>query len=109
MAYSETVAQRIRVMFEGSTMVAERKMFGGLAFMINGNMCVGVLDDLLVLRLGEEGTTKALQEPHTRPMDFTGTPMKSMIYIDPKGFASEKGLQQWMQKAIDFVLTLPPK
>lgn len=77
--------------------------------MINGNMCVGVLDDTLVLRLGEEGATKALTENHTRLMDFTGTPMKTMIYVSPEGFASDDNLQAWMQKAISFALSLPAK
>lgn len=108
MAYNESVADRIRTFFEGNAAVSERKMFGGLAFLINGNMSVGVLDDTLVLRLGEEGATEALQEPHTKLMDFTGKPMKSMIYVEPAGFASDTDLQAWMQQAIDFALTLPP-
>ena len=109
MAYSEDVADRIRTMFGDEASVTERKMFGGLAFMINGNMSLGVLDDILVLRLGEEGSKAALKEPHTKPMDFTGKPMKSMVYVLPEGYKKESDLQAWMQKAIDFAMSLPPK
>jgi TfoX/Sxy family transcriptional regulator of competence genes len=63
-------------------------MFGGLAFLLNGNMCCGVVSDQLMLRLGESGAAEALTEPHTRLMDFTGKPMKSMVYVDPTGLTS---------------------
>lgn len=109
MAYSEEVAGRIREMFEKNICVTEKKMFGGIAFMINGNMSVGVLDEEIVLRLGNEGVAEALTEPHTRPMDFTGKPIRSMLFVEKEGFVSDKDLQAWMQKAITFALTLPPK
>ena len=90
--------------------VDERKMFGGLAFMVFGNMSCGVCNDgVLMLRLGEEKAAEALKEPHVRPMDFTGKPIKSMVFIDPPAIATDDGLQQWIQRALDFALTLPPK
>jgi TfoX/Sxy family transcriptional regulator of competence genes len=84
-------------------------MFGGVAFLINGHMACGVLDEVLVLRLGEEGADAALEKKHTRPMDFTGKPMKSMIYVDPAGFRGEKALKAWVDRAIAFARSLPPK
>ena len=62
-----------------------------------------------MLRLGNEGASEALKEPHVRPMDFTGKPMKPMVFVDPPGIASDEQLQQWLQRALDFALTLPPK
>ena len=85
MAYDEMLADRVRAAItalDGN--VTERKMFGGLAFLLEGNMCCGVLGDRLVLRLGAE----ALREPHTRPMDFTGRAMASMMYVAPEGYAT---------------------
>jgi hypothetical protein len=84
-------------------------MFGGLAFMLNGNMCCGVLGKMLVLRLGEVGSSAALREPNTRLMDFSGKPMKTMVYVDPAGFASEAALRDWVGRAAKFVSGLPSK
>ncbi len=72
-------------------------------------MCCGVTDKLLVIRLGPEGAQAALTEPHTRPMDFTGKPMKSMIYVESTGVDSQVDLNKWIQRACDFAKTLPPK
>ena len=109
MAYSEPLADRIRQALAGMGEISERKMFGGLAFMFNGNMSIGVLDDMLVLRLGEERASKALQKPHTKLMDFTGKPMKSMVYVLPEGIASDANLNTWIQTGLEFAKTLPPK
>jgi TfoX/Sxy family transcriptional regulator of competence genes len=84
-------------------------MFGGLAFLLNGNMCCGVTGDRLMLRLGEDGAREALAEPHARPMDFTGKPMKSMIYVEPAGIASEEDLRKWVGRAVAFAASLPAK
>jgi TfoX/Sxy family transcriptional regulator of competence genes len=84
-------------------------MFGGVCFMINGNMCCGVVRDELMLRLGKELATEALDERHTRPMDFTGKPMKSMIFVETEGFSDEQGLKFWVDKAAAFAASLPPK
>jgi len=109
MAYDEFLAGRIRNALTPRDDVEERRMFGGLAFLIRGNMCCGVVDDTLVLRLGEDGAAAALGEPHTRPMDFTGKPMKSMVYVGPAGVALQADLQRWIDRAVDFAATLPPK
>src|SRR4026209_231485 len=99
MAFSEALAQRVREALGKRKGISERKMFGGLAFLLNGNMCCGVMGDLLMLRLGESGATEALAEPHVRPMDFTGRPMKNMVYVDPPGLASEEALRKWVRQA----------
>ena len=78
MAYDEKLADRVRDILEGDPGVSERKMFGGLAFMVDGHMACGIAGDDLMLRLGAEGAEAALQKPHVRPMDFTGRPMKGM-------------------------------
>lgn len=107
MAYNEEVAARIRSEL-AQVDVVERKMFGGLCFTRNGHMAVGVMKDHIVLRLGEEGTTEGLREPHTAPMDFTGRVLKSMLYVHPPGFDGD-ALGDWIGRALTFVDTLPPK
>lgn len=109
MAFDESVAARVRKVLARRKGIAEQKMFGGLAFLLDGNMCCGVLRNLLVLRLGEDGAAEALLEPHTRLMDFTGKPMKSMVYVDPAGFATDAALRDWVRRAIAFASALPVK
>lgn len=109
MAYDERLADRVRDILMNEPGLSERKMFGGIAFMIRGNMSCGVLRDVLLLRLGNEGTASALRLPHTRPMDFTGKPMRSMLYVDPEGTDSDRQLRMWIETAITFARTLPPK
>ncbi len=77
--------------------------------MLHGNMCCGVTQNELMLRLGEKKALKALEEPYTREMDFTGKPLKSMIYVDPPGFEVDEDLEYWVNQAIKFVQSLPRK
>ena len=109
MAYDEKAAERLRKVFSRRKGVTEKKMFGGIAFMLHGNMCCGVNEDLLMLRVGPDNYDGALKEKHTRPMDFTGRPMKGYIYVVPRGFISEEDLRSWVERAAKFVKTLPPK
>ena len=109
MAYDERLAERVRGALAGWKGVAERRMFGGVAFLLRGNMCCGVIKDLLVLRLGPGGAERALDRPHTREMDFTGKPMKGMVYVEPGGVSSEAELQDWLEQAVRFAQTLPAK
>lgn len=109
MAYDEALADRIRDVLGETEELLERKMFGGLAFLLNGHMVCGVVGEDLCLRLGEVGARNALEQPHTRPMDFTGKPMKSMVYVEPAGIEAARDLQRWVQHAARFVRTLPPK
>ena len=90
MAYDETLAARIReVTGEIDGEVTERKMFGGLAFMLNGHMFTGVVGDELMLRLGEAGAEAALHREHVREMDFTGRPAKAMVFVEPAGLEGD--------------------
>jgi TfoX/Sxy family transcriptional regulator of competence genes len=84
-------------------------MFGGLAFLVAGHMACGIVGEDLMLRLGEDGADAALDEPHTRPMDFTGKPMKSMVYVAPAGTETDSTLLAWVERATAHARTLPPK
>jgi len=109
MAFDEAVAGRIREALAGAPDVVEKRMFGGIAFMVRGNMCCGVIGDRLMLRVGPKGYETTLSLPHARAMDFTGRPMKGMVYIEPAGFASTRDLDTWIKKAMEFALSLPAK
>jgi hypothetical protein len=93
MAYNEVLAERIRKLLARRKGLAERKMFGGIAFMLNGNMCCGVVDDRIVLRLGKDGSDTALKEPHIEVMDFTGRPIRSIGLSRPGRLCSRSGSQ----------------
>lgn len=109
-AYDEDLAARIRTLLAARPgELGERKMFGGIAFMVDGHMCCGVTDDDLMLRLGPEGSDAALDEPHVRRMDFTGRPLSGFVYVDPGGYATDADLERWVDRALAFVATLPPK
>lgn len=109
MPFDKTTAGRVRTALGRSKEITEKKMFGGLAFMYQGNMVCGVLKDQLVLRLGNEGAAAALKQEHVSPMDFTGTPIKSMVYLAPAGFATNRQLENWIDRAVEFAKDLPPK
>lgn len=109
MAYDEGLAQRIRESLARRGDIREKKMFGGLAFMLSGNMCCGVVRDTLMLRVGPGQYADALQQPHAREMDFTGRAMKGMVYVDAPGFAEDAALEDWLARAVSFASTLPPK
>lgn len=108
MAYDEELADRVRVVLADEAGLTERKMFGGLAFMLNGNMACGIVKDELMLRLGAEGADAALDEPRVRQMDFTGRPMTGMVYVEPTGL-DDAGLRRWVEQAAGFARSLPPK
>ncbi len=109
MAYDEALADRIGVILKDQPNVVGKKMFGGIAFMVSGNMCCGVVKDTLMLRVGAENYESLLSLPHAREMDFTGKSMKGMIYVDPEGLKTEEELKTWVEQALEFVLTLPVK
>jgi TfoX/Sxy family transcriptional regulator of competence genes len=108
-AFDEALADRIREVLAPRPELSERKMFGGIAFMLAGNMAVGVIGDDLMVRLDPADAERALAEPHTRPMDFTGKPMKNMVYVDPQGTASDEDLAGWVEAGADYATSLPPK
>jgi hypothetical protein len=103
-AYDAHLADRIRSILKSACEFSERKMFGGLAFMINGRMCCGVLKTDLVLHLTPEEAAASLRQPNTRAMDFTGKPMKSMIYVNAIGTDSDQALANWVESAVRIAL-----
>ncbi len=84
-------------------------MFGGLAFMVQGNMACGVTKNDFVVRVGPERYTEALLMPNTKEMDFTGRPMKGMVYVDEPGYAEDAALERWVRMGLDYALSLPAK
>ena len=108
MAYDEHLAQRVREIMASEEAVAERKMFGGLAFMLGCHMACGILGEELMLRLGPDGAEAALAREHVRPMDFTGRPMKGMVFVAPAGLRGA-ALRRWVTRAVAFASGLPPK
>lgn len=109
MAYDVGLADRVRLILKRRGEFSECRMFGGVAFMINGHMCCGVTKTDLVLRMQPDEVITALRRPHTRPMDFTGKAMKSMIFVDAHGTDCDEALSEWVESALTFVRTLPPK
>jgi TfoX/Sxy family transcriptional regulator of competence genes len=108
MAYDEHLAARVRALLADRTDVTERKMFGGLTFMVGGNMCCGVNKDELIVRLDPDHEQDALARPHARQMDFTGRHMPGFVTVQPDGLDGEQ-LDQWVHEAIARAASLPPK
>lgn len=109
MPHDEILTDRIRHALAGRRGVTEKAMFGGICFLLNGNMCCGVAKRDMVLRLGEAGARNALREPHVRPMDFTGKPLKTMVYVAEAGLETERALVAWLERGLAFTRTLPSK
>lgn len=109
MAYDVHLADRVRKLLKRRRGFSERKMFGGICFMLQGNMCCGVTNTDLMLRLGAELAPAALEQPHTRPMDFTGRPMKGMVFVEPAGYEDDEDLANWVRQAAAFASSLPAK
>ena len=109
MAYNEGLAERIRAAVAGRQGLTETRMFGGIAFMLNGNMFCGVLRDDLMVRVGPEYHERALAQPYARPMDFTGRAMRGMVYVGPGGSSTDKALRSWVDQGIRFAASLPAK
>ena len=109
MAFDEGVAQRIREVLGDRPDIAEKKMFGGIAFMHSGNMCCGVVRDVLMARVGPDAYADALGRPHTREMDFTGRALKGFVYVDAAGFDEDGELREWIDRCLAFTGSLPAK
>ena len=109
MPYDDGLAQRIREALEDRSDVSEKEMFGGLAFLLGGNMCVGVVKDELMVRVGRDARDNALKQPHAREMDFTGRPMRGFVYVGLKGFESDVDLNGWVERGVRFASSLPAK
>ncbi len=109
MAFDRILAGRIRDVFVREPEVVEKKMFGGVAFLLNGNMLVGVWKDALIVRLSPVEGKAALLQPHVREFDITGRPLKGWIMVEPDGLEEDDELRCWIQRAIKFVEMLPGK
>jgi TfoX N-terminal domain len=108
-AYDEALADRVRAILSDEFGVTEQRMFGGLAFMLRGNMCCGVLGDDLILRLGPDRAPEAIERDGLRVMDFTGRPMKAFALADPAAVAADADLRRWVGEAVAFAGSLPEK
>jgi TfoX/Sxy family transcriptional regulator of competence genes len=108
MAYNLKLAERIRSELNGIPF-DEKKMFGGVGFLLNGNMACGVNKDHLIVRVGPEKHTALLKKPHAKPFDLTGKPMKGWLIVEENGVKTDKQLSTWVKEGVGFALTLPPK
>ncbi len=109
MPYDEKLVQRMRRELSGLPDLEEKKMFGGVGFMLKGNMACGVHKFMMIVRVGPDQYQQALSQPYTRVFDMTGRPMEGWIMVEAPGFQSDDDLKNWVKQGVDFALTLPPK
>ena len=109
MAYNLDLAARIWQSLEGFPSCQEKKMFGGIGFILNGNMACGILDDRLIVRVGTENYATALSQPYTRPFDAYNKPMSGWIMVDSTGTDNDAELKNWIRQGVEYASTLPPK
>ena len=107
MSYDEDLARRIRTLLAEREDVVEKRMFGGLCFMVNGAMCCGLTKSDFMVRVGPEQYDAAVAEPNARPMDFTGRPLKGMVFVGAEGLRTEAALASWVRRGVEFVKHLP--
>jgi TfoX/Sxy family transcriptional regulator of competence genes len=108
-AYDQDLANRVREQLADQEAVTETEMFGGIAFLLGGNMAVGVNRDDLMVRVGKEHGDEALEQPHARPFDMTGRPMKAWVLVAPAGVETDAQLAAWVERGVTFARSLPPK
>lgn len=109
MPYDIALADRVRPILKRWAGLEEKNMFGGVGFLLRGNLCVAVWREFLIVRLGTEAGGRALAEPFVRPFDVTGRPMKGWAMIEPEGLELPESLERWIQAAAEFASELPPK
>ena len=114
MPFDEQTAHRLRSVLaeelsDCDVKIEDKRMFGGFAIMVNGHMCCGVVGQDLVIRVAANEYEEALSQPHARPMDFTGRPMRGFVYVDPGGIRNNTRLKAWIRRSLHFVLSLPSK
>jgi hypothetical protein len=109
MAFDEGLAQRVREVLVDTPGLIEKKMFGGIGFLLDGNMACGVHGDQLIIRVGPDNYEDALQTSHATPFDLTGRAMKGWIFVELGGFEADEDLKRWVLEGIDFARSLPPK
>ncbi|BDE05824.1 hypothetical protein WPS_11000 [Vulcanimicrobium alpinum] len=108
MAYDETTAARVRSALSARSVV-ERKMMGGICFMVDGHMCCGVSREALMVRVGRDGYREALAQPHVRPMEFGGRSPTGFVLVDPVGYRTDAALKKWITRSLGVVAALPPR
>ncbi len=109
MAYDEGLAERIRGVLSDRLDVSEKRMFGGIAFMVRGHMAVGIVKDDLMVRVGPEAHDRLVRQRNARPMDFTGKPMKGFLFVASSGLDADADLERWVGHGLTFVTSLPAK
>ncbi len=109
MAYDQSLGQRIRDCWEPTIPVVEKKMFGGVGFLLQGNMACGIIGSDLIVRVGTAGYEDALAQPHVRPFDTYGKSMSGWVLVGPPGIETDEALRQWIRRGIDYTLTMKPK
>ena len=109
MAYDEALAQRVRETLRLRRGITERKMFGGIAFMLRGHMFIGISKQSLMARVGPENHERSMAKVGVREMDFTGRPMRGYVFVGPQGLKSRAALKRWVDLCADFVASLPTK
>jgi hypothetical protein len=109
MAFDETLAQRIRTELLEIPGYSEKKMFGGIAFLFQGNMACGVIGSDLIVRVGADNHQAALAQPYTRVFDMTGRPMSGWVQVEASGVSSDTDLHDWILQGVAFALSLPAK
>lgn len=109
MAYSESLTERVRTALTGSRGIVEKKMFGSVGFLLDGNVCVGIWKSSLIVRLDPVQAVAVLELPDVRAFDVTGRPMKGWILVEPDGLETDEQLRGWIEQAKQFVVTLPKK
>ena len=109
MASDQKTAERVRRILRGRPDVVEKKMVGGLSFMVNGSMCCGLTGNALMVRVGAEARDRTLAEAHVRPMEIGGRIVAGFVCVEPEGYRTESALAAWVQRGIDFASSLPAK
>ena len=107
MVYNEALAARVRPLLSGDLSVEEKKMFGGITFMVNGQMCCGVLKDDLIVKMDPASYEDALAQPGARPFDFSGRPMPGMVYVANSSLGKDEALEQWVSRGVKYVVAHP--
>ncbi len=102
MVFDERLAGRMRKALAQRKGITEKKMFGGLAFLLDGKMCCGIVKDEMVVRVGPDRYGEALARPHARPMDFTGRPMKGFVFVGQAGIESDESLAEWLELGLKY-------
>ena len=109
MPFDENLANRMRVLLDQKVKLSEKRMFGGIGFLLNGNLVCGVQNQNVIARIGPDNYASALEKPFTKPFDMTGRPMAGWVEVLPEGAVSDTDLMVWLQMSLDFAATLLPK